>query len=176
MIFLIRLVVDWCIGKECCFWTAVCWKNAETPSSRLEAVMLPGLGFHSWKIVYAIASAQYSWGSKRETIVVKGSKWKHKRKILKCYPPVFSDDEHLTFETTGSPCFPSEFYLRRSVPAAFVFSFEVWDNFLLQLERHQPYETHNIRPRPTISSPDLRYLAQTYNIIQAPTYNIRPPN
>ena len=38
---------------------------------------------------------------------------------------------------------------------------------LLQLERYQPYETHNIRPRPTISSPDLKY--------QAPTYNIRPP-
>ena len=76
--------------------------------------MLPELGFHSWKIVYAIASAQYSWGSKRETIVVKGSKWKHMRKILKCYLPVFSDDEHLTFETTGSPCFRSELYLRRS--------------------------------------------------------------
>ena len=100
------LFLDSCvlIMKEC--WNA--FQSAE-------ALMLPGLGFHSWKIVYAIASAQYSWGSKRETIVVKGSKWKHRRKILKCYPPVFSDDEHLTFETTGSPCFPSEFYLRRSV-------------------------------------------------------------
>jgi len=32
---------------------------------------------------------------------------------------------------------------------------------LLHLERHQPYETHNIRPRPTISSPDLQYQAPT---------------
>ena len=30
---------------------------------------------------------------------------------------------------------------------------------LLQLERHQPYETHNIRPRPRISGPDVQYQA-----------------
>ena len=32
--------------------------------------------------------------------------------------------------------------------------------FLLQLECYKPYETHNIRPRPTISSPDLQYRAR----------------
>ena len=31
--------------------------------------------------------------------------------------------------------------------------------FLLQLERHQPYETHNIMLRPTISGPDIQYHA-----------------
>ena len=40
-------------------------------------------------------------------------------------------------------------------------------NFLLlQLERHQPYVTHNIKPRPTIRSPKLPY--------QVPTFNISP--
>ena len=60
------------------------------------------------------------------------------------------------------------------------------DVFIKLLELHQPYETHNIRPRPTISSPDLQYQARTFDIkprptisgphlrYQAPTYNIRP--
>ena len=33
------------------------------------------------------------------------------------------------------------------------------DVFIKLLKRHQPYETHNIRPRPTISGPDIQYQA-----------------
>ena len=65
---------------------------------------------------------------------------------------------------TEGTVFPIRTYLGRQITCLFFSSVEYF--VLLQLERHQPYETHNIRPRPTISSPDLQY--------QAPTYNIRP--